>query len=659
VYEAGEADGILFIAMRLVPGKDVRTLLREDGPLAPGRVAAIISPVASALDAAHAAGLVHRDVKPANMLIDAHPDRPDHVYLSDFGLSKGVMSSAGLTGTGQFLGTPDYTAPEQIQGRAVDGRADQYALACTAFELLVGDPPFQRDHGMAVIWAHVSEPPPSVGSVRPGLPEAVDEVFARALAKAPQDRFASCGEFAETFRAALGLVPYHPGSGNVRPGAALGLAADASADRVPADVAGSARPEAALPVPEVGQGDASAFPAEPVAPAVLAADGEATHGPPVNPGNEDFAGPVAPAASAATRTAIPPGVRAPAARTAPGSSQARRGQQQRRRRGNGRRDPGANDVAFSPDGSLLATAGSDGMVRLWEVGTAALAHRLAGHAGQVRSVGFSPDGRMLAAASSAGRVRVWETAIGMLARTVTPGPAWAVAFSPDGRLLATAGGGIRPAGGIVAAAGAEQAAWLWDVATGRVVTGVAGQRGHASAVAFNPDGSLLATGSARDVARLWDVATGKQVRSFPRQTKPAGSIAFGPDGRLLATAGAGNVARLWDAATGELVRAVTPEPAGDVAFSPDGLLLATAGGGSRPGAGVFAATAADNAAWLWDTASGSLVSRLAGHDDPVSAVAFSAAGNMFATAGRDRIARLWDLRSCTSQPLRDTHLSTR
>src|SRR5271157_3061567 len=133
VFEAGDADGVLFIAMRYVPGGDVGTLVRREGPLPPARAAAIVSAVASALDAAHAAGLVHRDVKPANMLVDAHPGRPDHVYLSDFGLSKMVMSSIGPTRAGQFLGTPGYSAPEQLEGKQVDGRADQYSLACATF----------------------------------------------------------------------------------------------------------------------------------------------------------------------------------------------------------------------------------------------------------------------------------------------------------------------------------------------------------------------------------------------------------------------------------------------------------------------------------------------------------------------------------------------
>jgi serine/threonine-protein kinase len=213
VYEAGEADGVLFIAMRFVPGGDVRTLVRQHGPMATARAVEIISSVASALDAAHAAGLVHRDVKPANMLIDVRPDRPDHVYLSDFGLSKGAMSSSRLTGTGLFLGTADYAAPEQIEGRAVDGRTDQYALACTAFELLAGAPPFQRDQAAATIWAHMSEPPPPLRARRPEIPAAVDQVFAAALAKAPESRYGCCRDFAYALRWALGLVPYGYGSG--------------------------------------------------------------------------------------------------------------------------------------------------------------------------------------------------------------------------------------------------------------------------------------------------------------------------------------------------------------------------------------------------------------------------------------------------------------
>jgi len=220
VFEAGEASGVLFIAMRFVRGGDVRSLVGQFGPLPPGRVAEITSQVASALDAAHGRGLVHRDVKPANMLLDASSGagRPDHVYLSDFGLSKGSLQASGLTGTGTFLGTLDYISPEQIEGKPVDGRADEYALACAAFELLTGTPPFQRDEAMAVMYAQLSEPPPAVTGRRPDLPVSVDAVFAKSLAKAPADRYPNCREFSEALREAFGIRPYDSGPGIVPSG---------------------------------------------------------------------------------------------------------------------------------------------------------------------------------------------------------------------------------------------------------------------------------------------------------------------------------------------------------------------------------------------------------------------------------------------------------
>ena len=212
VFQAGEARGVLFIAMRLVRGGDVRSLLDREGQLSAGRATEIISQVAAALDAAHARGLVHRDVKPANMLLDASAehDGPGHVYLSDFGLSKTALAASRLTGTGQFLGTLDYVAPEQIEGRRVDGRTDQYSLACAAFELLTGAPPFRREQSIAVIHAQLSESPPPLSSRRPDLPAGSDEVMNRALAKRPEDRYPTCGEFAAALRAAL--APGLPGS---------------------------------------------------------------------------------------------------------------------------------------------------------------------------------------------------------------------------------------------------------------------------------------------------------------------------------------------------------------------------------------------------------------------------------------------------------------
>ena len=207
IFDAGEADGVLFIAMRYVGGQDVHSLLNRAGPLPPARAAGIVAQVASALDAAHAHGLVHRDVKPANMLLGglAEDGSEDHVYLSDFGISKTSQSTTNLTLTGQVLGSLNYLAPEQIEGRTVDGRADEYSLACAAFEMLAGEPPFRRDQSLAVMWAQLSAPPPPLTSRRPDLPAAVDAVMFRGLAKAPEDRYPNCRAFAAALQQACGI----------------------------------------------------------------------------------------------------------------------------------------------------------------------------------------------------------------------------------------------------------------------------------------------------------------------------------------------------------------------------------------------------------------------------------------------------------------------
>jgi hypothetical protein len=189
------------------------------------------------------------------MLVDARPDRPDHVYLSDFGISKRAMSSVGLTGTGQHLGTPDYITPEQIDGKPVDGRTDQYALACAAFELLTGRPPYQRDDPSAVIWAHLSAQPPPLASLRPGLPAAADQVFARALAKDPQGRYARCLDFAEALRTSLGLAPYQAGASVAQP------AGQVPAGQVPAGQVPAGQVPAGHPPTEIAQGIGPVAPA--------------------------------------------------------------------------------------------------------------------------------------------------------------------------------------------------------------------------------------------------------------------------------------------------------------------------------------------------------------------------------------------------------------
>src|SRR4051812_3746898 len=200
VYDAGESDGALWIAMQLVEGTDLRRLLHEDSPREPREVAAIAAQMGSALDAAHAAGLVHRDVKPANILLDG-----GHAWLTDFGLTKRLISSADITQASDIVGTPDYLAPEQIEGASIDGRIDQYALACVVHHCLAGVPPFERDSDLAILQAHLNDPPPRVTDVRPDLPAALEHVLVRAMAKDPAERFPSANDFAAALATALGV----------------------------------------------------------------------------------------------------------------------------------------------------------------------------------------------------------------------------------------------------------------------------------------------------------------------------------------------------------------------------------------------------------------------------------------------------------------------
>jgi YVTN family beta-propeller protein len=199
IYEAGEADGQLFIAMRFVQGRDLAALLESQGRLPPERALAIVGQLAAALDAAHEHELVHRDVKPGNVLLDQR----EHVYLCDFGLTKQASSISGLTGTGQLIGTLDYLAPEQIRGDPVDGRADIYSLGCLLYQCLTGQPPYHKDNEAAVLWGHIHDSPPAPSLERPELPKALDAVLARALAKDPVDRYQTAGELVHDAQAAL------------------------------------------------------------------------------------------------------------------------------------------------------------------------------------------------------------------------------------------------------------------------------------------------------------------------------------------------------------------------------------------------------------------------------------------------------------------------
>jgi serine/threonine protein kinase len=243
IYRAGEDRGLLYLAMRYVDASDLRRVLEAEGRLEPGRALAILDQVARALDAAHARGLVHRDVKPANILL-APPvidGDPEHVYLVDFGLARSESDDRSVGGGGSFLGTPRYASPEQAAGRPVDGRSDGYALGCVLYECLTGQPPFPGGSGEALLLAHLEAPPPSITALRPDLPPAIDQVIAHALAKSPDDRFPTCRALLSAARAALFPRSPTPPAGPPTPPAGP-----------PTPPAGTPTPTAGPPTPTAG-----------------------------------------------------------------------------------------------------------------------------------------------------------------------------------------------------------------------------------------------------------------------------------------------------------------------------------------------------------------------------------------------------------------------
>jgi len=242
IYAAGEERGVPYIAMRYVSGSDLSRRIADDGRLEPRRAAALIAQVAEGLDAIHAAGLVHRDVKPANVLLSGEQGS-EHAYLTDFGVARNLATESGLTQTGRFVGTLDYVAPEQIAGGTADARVDVYALGCLLFKLLTGEVPFPREGEAARLYAHLNDPPPAPSLYAPGVPMALDDVVARAMSKQPGDRYPSAGDLGRAALAALSGDTVAVPERTVATGAAATEAAEAGRSARPTEPTGRLAPD--------------------------------------------------------------------------------------------------------------------------------------------------------------------------------------------------------------------------------------------------------------------------------------------------------------------------------------------------------------------------------------------------------------------------------
>jgi serine/threonine-protein kinase len=675
VYSAGEVNGVLYIAMRFVGSGDLRSVCRREGPLAGERAASLLSPIASALDAAHAVGLVHRDVKPANILVDSVAGRPDHPYLSDFGLAKGAAAS-GLTGTGQFLGTADYAAPEQIDGQPADPRTDQYALACVAFSVLTGTPPFTRDQPMAVLWAHLQAPPPSVTALRPDLSPAVDQVLARAMAKNPSDRYPSCGEFTDALRAALGVGRYaaeRADDGTARLGRPHGFDArpvHPSVPPYPADLRspGGAWENPWQPAAASQPADAAGQATDPTWLQDSVADtpgwspsagqyGAGQYGPAtgitlggMRPPSDRTALRIGTAIAVAlvvgvaavvalllvpgTSSKPPPGAHtsAPAGVTSSagvvgGATTAASlpGQAPPKLSGKPFTIPGsvpALAATFRADGSLV-TVGLNDTAYVWDVPTRAVTAQLAAPRGQeFRYAALSPDGETMLAENTGGTMYLFRGTDTPIATLSGGGRIYPQSLDVGGLTFATEDR-AQTGADIWTGFGTSPVATLTNPDHGALVT----------SIAVGADGKTAAVSDTSGKTVLWDTNSASLIRTLaPSDGSAATCSAFSFSRTVLVTGELDGRAYLWNPANGKSLGSV-PGANGavdEVALSLDGHLLATAGTGRQ--------------IRLWDTLTRTLVATL---DDPggagVSSLAINFQGSELAVADRNGSTYLWSV----------------
>jgi serine/threonine-protein kinase len=526
IYEAGEADGLLYIAMRFVRGTNLSRLIRREGPLDPQRTLAILSPVADALDLAHAAGLVHRDVKPANILLADSGDGRQHVYLSDFGLTKRAAAMSRLTEAGSFIGTMAYVSPEQIRGEPLDARSDLYALGCVAYECLAGAPPFVRDDQAALMWAHLSQYPTPLAEADREL-AAADPVIRQAVAKDPADRFATCREFTTALATAMsGVAPAAPSTGEdlpttvgVRPPLVAGTGGSGPPTGPEATPAG---PATGPGTPPSGGGPARG-PGEPPAPG--------SAGPPTGPSGGPRTDPPRPdSPSGAHRRPPSPGNRKPliiglvaavlAVATITGVAWAVRPSSQIPGQAQAQAATGDHSHGASPDGtgSTQDTAGSADQDQAKD-GASPTATESADIATPVTTVA-APS-----AAPAPGPTGAPAPAVAIPSIAGDPIPVGAtpgyVAITPDGRFAYIANR-------------AAKVVTVLDTAINKVTATIPIDAGPPQFIAFSPDGSRAYVSLYNDdkTINLVDVIntrTTKALQEIPVEQKPY-ALAVTPDG---------------------------------------------------------------------------------------------------------------------------------
>jgi WD40 repeat protein len=637
LYEIAELDGLPVLVSDFIDGVPLREFL-EVRRLTYREAANLVADVADALHHAHGMGLVHRDIKPANIMLERQPrgslESLGKPIVVDFGLAVRDEAEIVMTVEGQIVGTPAYMSPEQAAGQShrVDGRSDVYSLGVVLYELICGELPFRGSKAM-IIHQVLDEEPKPPRRLNDRIPRDLETICLKALAKQPARRYATARELAEDLRRFLHGEPIH-----ARPvGQAERFVRWCRRNPLVASLAGTialvllagivtssyfavqaVRGERAA-IAEAKRADREADAAkaseERVRKEKLLSD-RRWYAAEINLIQQAYLLGQLHLVRQKLESLKPPRPDAQDLRSFEWHYLDRICQLELRTlRGHA---GGINCVACSPDARRLASAGDDGIIRLWDVATGQEVQKLLGHQGKVYSIVFSNQGRQIASLGQDQTARIWDLGAG---RDHFTFPAKAreatnvVAFSHDGRRLAV------PTD--------DQHVTIWDTGTGKELNGLQGGLERLWCLAYSPDGARLAGVDNRGLVRIWDAEKGNELLSL-RSSEPLLKVAFSPDGRRLATAGASTTIRVWDAKTGLEILTLAGHNAWvrSIAFSPDGRQLASASD--------------DRTAKLWELQSGRELLTLRGHTEAVASVAFDPEGWRLVTGSADQTIKVWE-----------------
>jgi serine/threonine-protein kinase len=665
-FDAGMIGPTHFFAMEYVDGVDLDQLVKETGPLPVAQACDYIRQAALGLAHAHERGLIHRDIKPHNLLV-TRPARSNEgtgnntgaaaaavVKILDMGLARlqgPAETENGVTREGAILGTPDYLAPEQAaNSRAADIRSDLYSLGCTFYHLLTGHAPFRGSTLTEVLLQHQMNPAPPVEVERPEVPAAVAKIVARLMAKKPEDRFQTPAELAEALApfcqgALLNAVPVAaPAAGpdnqdftwNALTGGEAAPCPAGGGSTPPGDETSETMPAGDLAAARMkrlqAQSDASkrrrlilfgavlhivalillaiwlwpkgttAQPDEKEPPAITEAPKPV---PPTRP-QPMPAPPQPPAADPVVNPEPEPG-----ALVAQTNAEVRRF--------SGHTGP-VRCIVFSPDGRRFLSCGDEpGALRLWDVASGAEILQFKGLTASVIRAAFSPDGKLAVSAGSDRRLRLWDVDTGNeLPRFPLPDATsnGSVAFASGGRLVLSANGNHVQ---------------TWETNTGKPAQRLLGHQGSVTCLAVSADGRFVVTGGTDKSVRIWNVGTASQLQRLDGHTSPIISVAYSRDGLYVLSGGSDRTIRLWNVQTGKQLQSFSASPGrvSSVAFSPDGRHVAAGG--------------TDKVIHLWDQGSGKELHRFIGHTAEVFSVCFTPDGRHILSAGADGTIRLWEV----------------